>query len=225
MPLLSVIIPVYNEAKTIWLIVEKVNAVAVDKEIIVVDDGSSDGTDKILREMSYPNLKVIHHTSNRGKGAAFLTGLANATGELVIIQDGDLEYNPEEYTKLIEEFKKEDVDLVLGVRFTEEYHGLLIPRLGNRLLTGMLNFLFVTRINDILTCYKLMRRATLDGLGLKSQGFDIDIEIIAKTLKKRLRIKEIPASYLPRSYAEGKKIKWIDGIWDIGNIIKYRLTS
>ena len=113
MPLLSVIVPVYNEAKTIRQILEKINSVNIDKEVIVVDDGSSDGTDKILRDIQYPNLKIIHHSSNRGKGAAFLTALDNASGELVIIQDADLEYDPLEYNKLIEEFNKSDVDIVL----------------------------------------------------------------------------------------------------------------
>ncbi|MCK9603762.1 MAG: glycosyltransferase family 2 protein [Candidatus Omnitrophica bacterium] len=222
MPLLSVIVPVYNESKTIRLILEKINSVALDKEIVVVDDASTDGTGKILRELNYPNLKVIHHTSNRGKGAAFVTGLENATGELIIIQDGDLEYNPAEYIKLLEEFKKDNVDMVLGVRFTEGYHGLLIPRLGNRFLTGLLNFLFGVRLNDFLTCYKLMAKATLLNLGLKSQRFGLEAEIVTKALKRKLKIKQVPISYCPRNYAEGKKIRMFDGIKEIVNIIKYR---
>jgi glycosyltransferase involved in cell wall biosynthesis len=222
MPLLSVIVPVYNEAKTIRQILEKINSVNIDKEVIVVDDGSSDGTDKILRDIQYPNLKIIHHSSNRGKGAAFLTALDNASGELVIIQDADLEYDPLEYNKLIEEFNKSDVDIVLGVRFTEGYHGLLIPKLGNRLLTGLLNLLFGAHLNDFLTCYKLLRRDTLLKLGIKSQGFGIDTEIVSKVLKRELKIKQVPVSYYPRNYSEGKKIKWYDGVMDIINIIKYR---
>ncbi len=222
MPLLSVIMPVYNEEKTIKQIIEKINAVSIDKEIIAVDDGSTDGTGKALREVVCPNLKVIHHSSNRGKGAAFLTALSNATGELVIIQDADLEYDPNDYLKLIEEFNKGGVDLILGARFLEGYRGMMIPRMGNRFLTGLLNVLFNTRLNDFLTCYKLLRRQTLNELGLKSSGFSIDTEIVTKILKKKLNIKQVAVSYKPRNYAEGKKIKWYDGVKDIISIIKYR---
>jgi len=222
MPLLSVIVPVYNEVKTIRQILEKISTVAIDKEIIVVDDGSSDGTGKVLRDIQQPNLKVIHHSSNRGKGAAFLTGLSNATGDYVIIQDADLEYDPTEYVKLIDEFNKDGADIVLGARFTGGYRGLLIPRLGNQFLTGFLNLLFGVQLNDFLTCYKLLRRDTLNKLDLKSQGFGIDTEIVSKVLKRKLKIKQVPVSYKPRNYAEGKKIKWYDGIKAITSIIRYR---
>jgi len=222
MTLLSIIVPVYNEAGTIKQILEKINALDIEKEIIVVDDGSCDGTDRVLRDINYDNLRVIHHTSNRGKGAAFLTGLANASGEFVIVQDADLEYDPADYIKLIEEIKKDDTDIVLGVRFTEGYHGLLIPRLGNRFLTSFLNFLFGTRLNDFLTCYKLASKDLLDKLGLKSQGFNIELEIVSKVIKRKLKIKQVPISYRPRTYKEGKKIRWLDGMYLMGNIIKYR---
>ena len=225
MPQLSVIIPVYNEAGTIGQILEKVNGIAIDKEIIVVDDGSSDGTDRILRGLHYQALKIIHHTRNRGKGAAFLTALANASGEFVIIQDADLEYDPSEYLKLIEEIKKDNIALVLGVRFREGYRGLLIPKLGNRFLAGLLNILFGAQINDFLTCYKLMRSSTFIELGLKAQGFGIDAEIVIKALKKGLKIEQVPITYRPRSYKEGKKIKLIDGLRYIVNIIKYRFSN
>jgi len=222
MPELSVIVPVYNEAKTIRQILEKIDSVNIDKEIIVVDDGSWDETGKILRDIRFDNLKIIYHSSNRGKGAAFLTGLANASGEFVIVQDADLEYDPADYIKLIEEIKKDDTDMVLGVRFTERYHGLLIPRLGNRFLTRFLNFLFDVQLNDFLTCYKLLSKDILDKLELKSQGFNIELEIVSKALKRKLKIKQVPISYRPRTYKEGKKIRWLDGIYLIGNIIKYR---
>lgn len=225
MPLLSVIVPVFNESKTIKEILEKVSLINIDKEIIVVDDGSSDGTDRLLKNISYPNLKIIYHSSNRGKGAAFLTGLANAGGEYIIIQDADLEYDPNEYLKLMEEMLKGDADLVLGARFTKGYHGLLIPRLGNRFLTGLINLLFGSNLNDFLTCYKLMRKTTIDSLNLKSNYFDIDTEIISKALKNHLRIKQIPISYNPRSYKEGKKIRWTDGAWAIIYILKYRFMG
>jgi len=225
MPLLSVIVPVFNESKTIRQILEKISLVPVDKEMIVVDDGSTDGTDKILRDMRLDNMKVIHHSANRGKGAAFLTGLSNATGEFVIIQDGDLEYDPQEYLKLIEEIKKVGVDAVVGARFMKDYRGLLIPQLGNRFLTGLLNLLYGAKLNDCLSCYKLFRRETLLSLGITSCGFEVDTEILAKALKKKLKLSQVPISYAPRSYAEGKKIRIKDGIRYAINIIKNRFIN
>lgn len=225
MPLLSVIVPVYNEAKTIRQILERINSVNIDKEIIVIDDGSFDGTEKILREIKYNNLKIIHHSSNRGKGAAFLTCLSQAQGEFIIIQDADLEYDPNDYLKLIEAIKEDNTDIVLGARFKEGYHGLLIHSLGNRLLTGLLNFLFNLKLNDCFTCYKLFRKDTINILNLKEQSFTIETEIVAKAAKKGLRIVEIPISYSPRAYSEGKKIRCRDGIRAIKSIIKYRFSD
>lgn len=222
MVLLSVIVPVYNEAKTIRQILEKVNSVDIDKEIIVVDDGSTDGTNQILRDIKYDNLKIIYHSTNRGKGAAFLTGLSNATGEFIIVQDADLEYNPQDYMKLMEEFAKGNADIVLGVRFAKGYRGLLIPRLGNRFLSIVMNTLFRAQLNDFLTCYKLLPRGTANAMNLESKKFDIDTEIIAKALKKKLRIKQIPISYHPRTYREGKKIRVLDGIHLLASIVKSR---
>ena len=222
MPLLSVIIPAFNEAKTIKQILEKIESVNIDKELIVVDDGSTDGTDKILREIKYYNLKVIHHTSNRGKGGAFLTGLSQASGEFCIIQDADLEYDPNDYHKLIEIIKEDKADMVLGARFIGGHHGLFMHRLGNRFLTRLLNLLFKSNLNDYATCYKLARRSTYDKLNLKATGFDIDVEIIATALKKKMRLLEAPVFYCPRAYKEGKKIRWVDGLWAIYYMFKYR---
>ena len=223
MPQLSVIIPVFNEVSTIKQILDKIIAIPIDKEIIVVDDSSTDGTDKLLQSLRYENVKLIHHSSNRGKGAAFLTGLANATGEFIIVQDADLEYDPNDYLALMGEIKKNDVGLVLGVRFTTGHQGDVIPRLGNRFVTGLLNILFGVRINDILTCYKLLRRETALQLNLKSQGFCIDTELIIKIIKSKLSIREVPVSYSPRSYSQGKKIRAIDGAAYIFNILKNRI--
>ncbi|MBU4472546.1 MAG: glycosyltransferase family 2 protein [Candidatus Omnitrophica bacterium] len=225
MPLLSVIVPVYNEAKTIRQILAKINAVDIDKEIVLVDDGSCDGTEKILRDIKYNNLKIIYHSSNRGKGAAFLTGLTQARGEFIIIQDADLEYEPNDYLKLMEAIKEDKADIVLGARFKEGYHGLFIHKLGNRFLTGLLNLLFHIRLNDCFSCYKLFRRDTISMLNLKEQSFTIEIEIVAKAAKAGLRIIEIPIAYHPRTYAEGKKIRAKDGIRAIGAILKYRLKG
>ncbi len=221
MPLLSVIIPVYNEAKTIQQILEKINALDICKEIIVVDDGSCDGTDKILRGMQYENLKIIHHTSNRGKGAAVLTGLSYAQGEFVITQDADLEYDPNDYLKLLDTARKTNADIVLGARFIKGYKGLSIHKIGNRLLTGLANIFFHLRLNDSFTCYKLARTSVMKSLGLQAKGFDIEIEIIAKALKHKLRIEETFVSYHPRSYAEGKKIRCKDGFYAALCILKY----
>lgn len=225
MPLLSVIVPVYNEVNTIRQILEKIHSIEIDKEIIVVDDGSTDGTDRVLRDIHYDNIKVIHHTCNRGKGAAFLTGLANANGEFIIIQDADLEYDPKDYLKLIKAIKEDNADIVLGARFKKDYQGLLIHRLGNRFLTVLVNLLFNVTLNDCFTCYKLFRKDTINSLNLKAQSFDIEIEIITKAINKKLRIVEIPVSYHPRTYSEGKKIRLKDGIQAIMSIIEYRLMG
>lgn len=205
MPILSVVVPVYNESRTIKQILEKIDSVNIDKEIIIVDDGSTDGTEKVLKDLHSNNMKIIYHSTNRGKGAAFLTGLANASGEFIIIQDADLEYEPQEYLKLFEAIKDDKADLVLGARFTKGHTGLFMHRQGNKFLTGFFNLLFGTKINDYLTCYKLFRRDVANALELKSLGFDIDAEIVAKFCRKGLRIAEVPASYCPRNYSEGKK--------------------
>lgn len=222
MPLLSVIIPAYNEAKTIKQILEKVAAVNIDKEIIVVENGSTDGTDKVLRGINYDNMKVIHHTSNRGKGGAVLTGLSHASGEFVIIQDADLEYNPNDYPRLIDIIRENKADLVLGARFIGGLQGLFVHRLGNRFLTGLFNLLFKVKFNDYATCYKLAKNSAWVRLNLKARGFNIDVEIISNALKNNMRVVEVPVSYMPRTYKEGKKIRWADGLWAIFYMFKYR---
>ncbi|RJP28952.1 MAG: glycosyltransferase family 2 protein [Candidatus Omnitrophota bacterium] len=223
MPLLSVIVPVFNESKTIRQVIEKIQRIDIDKEIIVVDDGSTDGTMGIISELKLLNLKVIYHSSNRGKGAAFKSGLSNATGDYVLIQDADLEYNPEDYRKLISAIKDcADESLVLGVRFLGGYQGLFFHRLGNKALTGFLNLLYSSRLNDYATCYKLASRKTFLNLDLKANGFDIDVEIVCNAIKRKLRIIEVPVSYIPRSYKEGKKIRLNDAFWAIFYMIKYR---
>ncbi|MDD5505556.1 MAG: glycosyltransferase family 2 protein [Candidatus Omnitrophica bacterium] len=225
MPLLSVIIPVYNEASTITQIIEKANSVNIDKEIVVVNDCSTDGTDKILGGIRLDNLKIIHHVTNRGKGAAFLTGLSNAKGEYIIIQDADLEYDPADYPKMLELLTKENADLVLGARFLKGHQGLFIHRLGNKFLTALLNLLFISKLNDYATCYKLASRQTWNTLNLKATGFDIDVEIVCNALKRGKRILEAPVTYSPRTYQAGKKIRWHDAIWAIFYMVKYRFVD
>jgi len=224
MPQLSVIVPAYNEAQTIRQILEKINSVDIDKEIIAIDNGSTDETGKILRSIKMNNLKVIHHCSNRGKGAAVLTGMVNATGELVIIQDADLEYDPKDYPRLIGPILSGKADMVLGARFLQGQQGLFVHRLGNRFLTRFLNFLFHCRLNDYATCYKVARKNTFAMLNLKTTGFDIDVEIVCNALKKKLSIFEVPVSYYPRTYRQGKKIRWRDGIWTILSMFKCRFN-
>jgi glycosyltransferase involved in cell wall biosynthesis len=222
--MLSVIVPVYNEAKTIKQVIEKILAVSIEKEIIVVDDSSTDDTGKILGDLRYENLKVIYHGSNRGKGAAVLTGLEHAAGEYVIVQDADFEYDPADYLKLMDAIQKGAGELILGARFTEGYHGMKIPKAGNRFLTGLVNKLFGVKLNDCFTCYKLMRKADLVGLSLSSSSFDIEIEILAKAIKKKMRIAEVPVTYTPRTYNEGKKIRIKDGMWAALRIFKFRIS-
>jgi glycosyltransferase involved in cell wall biosynthesis len=225
MPLLSVIIPAYNEAGTIRQILEKIQAVPIQKEIIVVDDGSTDATVAIVRCLQGPNLKIIHHTSNRGKGSAVATGLVHATGDYCIIQDADLEYDPNDYLKLLTVVQAGEADVALGARFTRGYRGLLVHRLGNRFLTGLINILFGARLNDCFSCYKLLRRETLQALALTSQGFDIEAEIIVKATRRHLRVKEIPVYYRPRQFCEGKKIRIKDGLWVAFEIIRMRIKG
>lgn len=225
MPLLSVIVPVYNEADTIRQILERINAVSLDKEIIVVDDGSQDGTGKALRDFESVNLKVIHHTTNRGKGAAFLTGLSEARGDYIIIQDADLEYDPQDYSKLLEEVRLGRADIAIGARFLGPRKGLFMHWLGNKLITGLLNFLFVSHLNDYSSCYKLAARDTWRALNLKASRFDIEAEIVCNALKMKKRILDVPISYYPRSYRQGKKIRWLDGLWAIFYIFKYRFVT
>jgi len=224
MPKLSVIIPVFNEAGTIRAVIEKVQAVDIDKEVIIVDDGSSDDTYRVLRELRYINLKLVHHTKNRGKGAAVVTGLSQAAGEYMIIQDADLEYEPADYPLLMNALNSGQADMALGARFTKQYHGALVPRVGNRFLTALLNLLFGVKLNDCFTCYKMFKAQAARDFNLKARSFDIEIEMLAKAVKAGLKIIEVPVSYVPRTYSEGKKIRIKDGIKAIFSIIKYRIS-
>jgi glycosyltransferase involved in cell wall biosynthesis len=223
---LSVLIPVYNECASIAEIVERVAAVDVDKEIIVVDDGSVDTTPDILRRLvvdhsdyaQHTDLRVIHHLENRGKGAAIRTALAAATGDAVIIQDADLEYDPKDYAPLLEAFASEHADVVYGVRDLSGQRFYM--RWGNWLMTWVTNLLFGTHLHDMETCYKLVDRKVMQSLDLQSEGFDIEGEITAKLLRGGLRIHEVPIHYYPR-YDE-KKLSPLDGIPTLWALVKHR---
>lgn len=215
---LSVLIPVYNEGASVADIVKRVAAVDIDKEIIIVDDGSVDTTPDVLRGLVVEDLRVIHHPENLGKGAAIRTALAAATGDAVIIQDADLEYDPEDYTALLDAFAREDVDAVYGVRDLDNQRFYM--RWGNRLMTLATNLLFGTRLHDMETCYKLIDREIMRGLGLQSDGFDIEGEITAKLLRCGVRIQEVPIHYYPRY--EEKKLSPLDGFPTLWALIKYR---
>jgi glycosyltransferase involved in cell wall biosynthesis len=222
----SVVIPVYNEIDTIEEIIARVDKVAIKKEIIVIDDLSIDGTRERLKKIveDQENVKVIYHSRNRGKGAALRTGFESVTGDIVIIQDADLEYNPNEYPKLLEPISDGRADVVYGSRFIGGPHRVLFfwHYVGNKLLTLISNALTNLNLTDMETCYKVFKRQILKDINLKSNRFGFEPEFTAKVSKMRLRIYEVPISYSGRTYSEGKKITWKDGIVALCLIFWYR---
>ena len=222
----SVVIPVYNEVNTIREIVARVQAVDLDKEIIIVDDGSTDGTRELLQEitLSQENIRVIYHDRNQGKGAALRTGFEGATGDIVIVQDADLEYDPREYPILLEPILDGRADVVYGSRFLGGPHRVLFfwHSLGNKFLTLLSNAVTNLNLTDMETCYKVFKREVLAGMNLKSNRFGFEPEFTVKIAKKGFRIYEVPISYSGRTYAEGKKIGWKDGVKAIFAIIWFR---
>lgn len=221
---ISVIIPVYNEAKTIQEIIKRVKEVPFDKEIIVVDDGSDDGTSEILKE-NCEGIKILTHPKNMGKGASIRTAIPYATGDIVIIQDADLEYNPSEYGNLIKPILDGMADVVYGSRFLGGPHRVLFfwHFLGNKILTTLSNILTDLNLSDMETGYKVFRSEILKKIKIESDRFGFEPEITAKIAKMRCRIYEVPISYWGRDYSEGKKIKWKDGLAAIYWIIKFNL--
>jgi glycosyltransferase involved in cell wall biosynthesis len=227
-PLLSIIMPCYNEAETLPLILQQVYDVTYDKEIIAVDDHSSDHTLKVLQAeaASNPCLTVISHPANRGKGAAVRSGLAHARGQITIIQDADLEYDPQDYYALIEPIASGRVDVVYGSRFMGSHTGMYFwNALGNKGLTFLTNFLFNCWISDMETCYKVMRTEIIRDLQLESNDFRLEPEITAKVLKRGHRILEVPISYFGRTYEEGKKMKPSQGLYAILALLRYRIAD
>jgi glycosyltransferase involved in cell wall biosynthesis len=223
---ISVVIPVFNEAATIGQIVARVRETPFDKEIIIVDDGSTDGTREKLDELrNFPEIRVALHERNQGKCAALRTGFKLATGDIIIVQDADLEYSPAEYSVLLKPILDGYADVVFGSRFLGGPHRVLYywHFLGNQFLTTLSNMMSNINLTDMETGYKVFRREVLDGITLKSERFGFDPEFTAKVAAKHCRIYEVPISYQGRTYSEGKKIGWKDGFVVLAAILRYNL--
>jgi glycosyltransferase involved in cell wall biosynthesis len=225
-PRLSVVIPVYNERDTIEELLKRVQAVDVDKEIVVVDDGSTDGTRDLLQGLRGDGaVRVVLQPRNQGKGAALRRGFEEARGEIVLVQDADLEYDPAEYPRLLEPIERGVADVVFGSRFLGGPHRVLFfwHYVGNRALTTLSNMLTNLNLSDVWTCYKVFRAEVLSSIRLRENRFGFEAEVTAKVARGRWRIYEVPISYYGRTYAEGKKITWRDGVTGIWCTVRYSL--
>ncbi len=227
---ISVIIPVYNEAKTIKEITRRVMDTNIVDEIIIVDDFSIDDTAKILKTLFLKGVKVCFHDKNQGKGAAIRTGLENATGDIIIFQDADLEYDPKDYLELVKPIKEGIADAVYGSRFLRRktlFHCkkffYITHFIGNKFLNFIVRLLYGAKLTDMETCYKVIKKEILDSMDISARGFEIEPEITAKLLRKGVKIYEVPISYIPRDYREGKKISWRDGLKALYVLAKYRV--
>lgn len=226
-PLLTVVMPVYNELTTVEEVVRRVVALPLRVQLVVVDDCSTDGTGELLARLRDElSFTLVRQPKNQGKGAALRTGFTHVAGDLVVIQDADLEYSPEELPDLIQLICEGRADVVYGSRFLGRHRVFLFTHyLGNRLLTTLTNVLYNTMLTDMETCYKVMRAEVLRSMTLQSNGFGIEPELTAKIFKRHLRVYEVPISYDGRGYDEGKKIGWRDGVVAVWVLLKYRFTE
>ena len=225
---LSVVIPVYNEVKNVGEILRRVQATGLASEIVVVDDCSQDGTRPVLQQLDGRNgVRVLLHDQNRGKGAAVRTGMQQAQGEIILIQDADLEYDPRDYPMLLQPIEEGRADVVYGSRFLggPRRAAMFWHMIANQLLTFMTNILYDTILTDMETGYKLFRREVIQGMKLRASRFDFEPEFTAKILKRRYRIYEVPISFNPRDYSEGKKIKLYDAFAAVWTLLKYRFVD
>lgn len=221
---ISVLIPVYNEKKSLIELLKKVESVdfGIEKEIIIIDDYSTDGTKDLYKNLPY---KILYHEKNMGKGAALRDGIKEATGDIIIIQDADLEYNPQDYIPLVNLIKDNKADVVYGSRFLckqNKGNFLFLSFIANKTLTFITQVLYKTALTDMETCYKAFRADVIKNIEIKSNRFDFEPEITAKVLKQNIRFAELPISYNARGKNEGKKINWKDGVQAIFTLIKYR---
>ena len=225
---LSIVIPAYNEERTLADVVAAIRAVelpGVDREIVIVNDGSSDRTSEIMASLRGPDLVAVDLPGNRGKGAAVRRGIEESTGDFVLIQDADLEYDPSDYPKLIEPLARGGVDAVYGSRIMGRNRGSYHAYYwGGRLLTVVFNVLYGQRITDLTTCYKMFRRSDALEADLECDGFEFCEEITARLIRKGRRLVEVPISYRPRSFEEGKKIRWTDGIQAVWTMLRLRFA-
>jgi glycosyltransferase involved in cell wall biosynthesis len=227
-PRVSIVIPVYNERATVEELLKRVQAVALDKEIVLVDDGSADGTRDILARLSSdPSLRVFLQERNQGKGAALRRGFAESRGEVILIQDADLEYDPADYPVLLGPIDRGVADVVYGSRFLGGPHRVLLfwHYVGNRVLTTLSNVFTNLNLSDVWTCYKVFRADVLREITLREDRFGFEAEVTAKIARGRWRIYEVPISYHGRTYAEGKKITWKDGIRGVWCTLRYGLLG
>lgn len=227
---ISILIPVFNELNTLEIILKKVeeaNFCGLEKEIILIDDYSTDGTRDILEKLK-DKYKILYHEQNMGKGAALRTGFEHVTGDITVIQDADLEYDPVDYEPLIQMLLDGKADVVYGSRFlnTKPAGSIMLTHLlGNKLLTLITNILYNTTLTDMETCYKAFKTEFIKDIKIKSNRFDFEPEITAKILKKGARLYELPISYYGREFSEGKKITWKDGVHAIAALVKFRFSD